>query len=58
MQVSTSGSEVSAAPTLLSTLDLRGTVVSGDAIFASRPLSQKIQQAGGQYLWIVKENQK
>ena len=58
VQVSTSGSEVSAAPLLLATLDLRGTVVSGDAIFASRPLSLTILQAKGEYLWMVKENQK
>ncbi len=42
VQVSTSGSEVSAAPRLLATLDLRGTVLSGDALFASRKLSLKI----------------
>ena len=37
MQVSTAGSEVSAAPTLLATLDLRASIVSGDANFAARP---------------------
>jgi predicted transposase YbfD/YdcC len=58
VQVSTSGSEVSAAPVLLATIDLRGTLVSGDAIFASRPLSQRIVQAKGDYLWMIKENQK
>lgn len=58
VQVSTSGSEVSAAPLLLATLDLRGTLVSGDAIFASRKLSLKILQAKGDYLWMIKENQK
>jgi predicted transposase YbfD/YdcC len=57
LQVSTSGSEVSAAPQLLATVDLRGTVVSGDAIFASRKLSQKILAAHGDYLWVIKENQ-
>lgn len=57
MQVSTAGSEVSAAPALLATLDLRGTVVSGDANFAARPLSLKILQAKGDYLWVIKENQ-
>jgi hypothetical protein len=57
VQVSTSGSEVSAAPLLLAPLDLRGTVVSGDAIFASRKLSLKILQAKGDYLWIIKEKQ-
>ncbi|GHO68791.1 hypothetical protein KSC_076830 [Ktedonobacter sp. SOSP1-52] len=58
VQVSTSGSEVSAAPELLATIDLRGTLVSGDAIFASRPLSHMILQAKGDYLWMIKENQK
>src|SRR6266487_4345381 len=58
VQVSTWGSEVSAAPVLLATLDLRGTVVSGDAIFASRKLSLKILQAKGDYLWMIKANQK
>jgi predicted transposase YbfD/YdcC len=58
VQVSTAGSEVSAAPVLLATLDLRGTVVSGDANFASRPLSRTILQAKGDFLWVVKENQK
>ena len=57
VQVSTSGSEVSSAPLLLASLDLRGTVVSGDAIFASRKLSLKILQAKGDYLWMIKENQ-
>lgn len=47
VQVSTSGSEVSATPHLLATLDLRGTLVSGDAIFASRSLSHMILQAKG-----------
>lgn len=42
VQVNGVGSEVSAAPQLLATLDLRGTIVSGDAVFASRKLSMKI----------------
>jgi len=58
VQVNGAGSEVSAAPLLLATLDLRGTLVSGDAIFASRKLSLKILQAKGDYLWMIKENQK
>lgn len=56
--VSTAGSEVSAAPVLLATLDWRGIVVSGEAKFASRALSLKIVQAKADYLWIIKENQK
>jgi predicted transposase YbfD/YdcC len=57
VQVSTSGSEMSAALLLLATVDLRGRVVSGDAIFASRKLSLKILQKKGEYLWMIKENQ-
>lgn len=56
MQVKTVGNEVSEAPTLLSTLDLRGTVVSGDANFAASALSQAILSAKGDYLWVIKEN--
>lgn len=56
MQVKTVGNEVSAAPVLLATLDLRGAVLSGDANFAASALSQTILQAKGDYLWVIKEN--
>lgn len=49
--------EISAAPTVLSGLDLHGTLVTGDALFTQRELSQLIIEAGGQYAWIVKDNQ-
>lgn len=58
MQVKAVGNEASSAPTLLATLDLRGTVVSGDANFAVRALSEKILRAKGDYLWVIKENQR
>lgn len=57
VQVRTVGNEVSAAPVLLATLDLRGTVVSGDAPFAARQLSATILQAPGASLGILKEHQ-
>ncbi len=57
MRVATAGSEPKAAPALLETIDLRGTVVTGDAILASRKLSQKILDAKGDFLWMVKGNQ-
>jgi predicted transposase YbfD/YdcC len=57
VHVQSVGNEVSAAPVLLAPLDLRGTVVSGDASFASRKLSSMILQAKGDYLWVIKENQ-
>jgi predicted transposase YbfD/YdcC len=57
IQVPASTSEVKTAPKLLACLDLRASVVSGDATFASRSLSQLILQAKGDYLWTLKKNQ-
>ncbi len=39
-------------------IDVRGVVLSGDAMFDRRSLSSKIVQAHGDYLWTVKENEK
>ena len=58
MNVKHKGSEITFAPTLLSQIDLRGVVVSGDAMFDRRSLSAKIVQAQGDFLWTVKENEK
>jgi len=52
------GNELSAAPRLLRSLDLRGNVVMGDAMFTQRDLSRQILQAGGGYIWLAKENQR
>ena len=49
--------EITAAPRVLKSLDLRGKIVTGDAIFAQRDLSLQIVQAGGEYVWAVKDNQ-
>jgi len=49
--------ELVAAPKLLARLDLRGRVVSGDAMFTQRNLSVQVTAQGGDYLWFVKENQ-
>jgi predicted transposase YbfD/YdcC len=49
--------EITVAPRLLQCLDLRGKVVAGDAMQAQRQLSVQILQAGGDYLWFVKDNQ-
>src|SRR6266700_3394093 len=57
MNVEHPGSEITFAPTLLLQLDLRGVVVSGDAMFDRRALSLKIVQAQGDYLWTVKDNE-
>lgn len=58
MNVEHKGKEITFAPSLLKQLDLRGVVVSGDAMFDCRSLSLKIVQAQGDFLWTVKENEK
>lgn len=55
--VDTKTNEIGAAPQVLKMLDLQGKIVSGDAMFAQRSLSLLIVQAGGDYLWTVKDNQ-
>ncbi len=59
MQVAVGGkeSEVSAAPRLLTTLDLRGRIVCGDALFTQRALSAQVLYEGADYIWFVKDNQ-
>jgi hypothetical protein len=42
---------------LLDGVDLKGRVVTGDAIFCQRDLSQQVIDAQGHFLWFVKENQ-
>ena len=48
--------EISAAPRLIKQVAVRGRTVTGDAMLAQRKLSQQILQAGGDYLWTVKQN--
>jgi hypothetical protein len=49
--------EHKAALRLLEGLVLKGRLITGDAMFCQRDLSQKVLDAGGHYLWFVKENQ-
>ncbi len=44
-------------PALLAAVDLRGHVVTGDAQFCQRTLSEQVVAQGGAYFWEVKENQ-
>lgn len=46
--------EISAAPQVLEVIDLRGAIVTGDALLAQRALSVQIVAAGGDYLWKLK----
>jgi predicted transposase YbfD/YdcC len=49
--------EITAAPRILECLDLRGKVVRADALLTQRGLSSQIVEAGGEYVWIIKDNQ-
>jgi predicted transposase YbfD/YdcC len=57
VEVGAKENEISAAPRVLQQLDLRGILVSGDAMFTQRSLCLQIVQQGGDYLLPVKENQ-
>ncbi len=57
MEIGSKDNEISAAPHLLRQVDLKGLVITGDAMFAQRKLSLQIVAAGGDYLWDVKGNQ-
>jgi predicted transposase YbfD/YdcC len=49
--------EIVAAPKVLASLDLRGKIVVGDAMQTQRELSVQIIAAGGDYIWLAKDNQ-
>lgn len=49
--------EISVAPKLLQGIDLRGKIVAADAMHTQRELSVEILEAGGEYLFVAKENQ-
>ncbi len=57
LQVDTKENEIVVVPTLLAHLNLQGTVVVGDALQTQRDLSAQVVEAGGDYVWCVKENQ-
>jgi hypothetical protein len=42
---------------LLQHIVLKGRLITGDAIFCQRDLSQQILDGGGHYFWFVKGNQ-
>lgn len=57
IEVGVKENEIVAAPKLLNQLDLKGRVVSGDAMFTQRTISVEVLADGGDYLWFVKDNQ-
>jgi predicted transposase YbfD/YdcC len=56
IEVGKKENEISAAPRLLSGLNLAKKIVTGDAMHTQREVSMQIYQAGGDYVWFVKEN--
>ena len=57
VEVNGKENEVSTAPRLLDAIDLRGKVVTADAMLTQRQLSAQIVESGGEYVWNVKDNQ-
>jgi predicted transposase YbfD/YdcC len=57
MQVGEKTNEITTAPKVVQALDLRGVVVTGDAMQAQRQLSVQIVEAQGDYVWTAKDNQ-
>lgn len=51
------GNEITAALALLKELPLEGAIFTGDAIFCQREICKTIIDGGGDYLFVVKDNQ-
>jgi predicted transposase YbfD/YdcC len=49
--------EISAGKRLLKKANLENKIISGDAIFAQKELSQTVVEKGGEYLWKLRANQ-
>jgi len=49
--------EIVAAPEALEQVTIEGKIITADAMHAQRALSAEIVGRGGDYLWVVKENQ-
>lgn len=50
-------SELGMATGLLAQLELGGRVVTGDALYCQRELSLRVLEGGGDYFWVLKDNQ-
>lgn len=50
--------EIGVAPKLLASLNLENKIVLGDAMQTQRALSSQIVDTGGDFIWIVKDNQR
>jgi len=57
IKVDTKTNEHKAALQLLGFLPLKGTIITGDAIFCQRDLCETIIEKGGDYIFFAKDNQ-
>ncbi len=57
VRVEAKTNEHKAALELLGLIPLRGRVITGDAMFCQKELSKEVLRRGGDYLWVVKDNQ-
>lgn len=57
VEVEAKQNEISAAPALIEGLELKNRVVCGDAMHTQRELSVDVLARGGDYLWLLKDNQ-
>lgn len=57
LPVANKENEITVAPQLLHGLHLKGRVVCGDAMFTQRDLSVQILSQGGDFIWLIKDNQ-
>lgn len=58
LSVSDKSNEISAGKSILCHLQVQGNVISGDAIFCQREICKDITTSNGDYLFIVKGNQR
>jgi predicted transposase YbfD/YdcC len=57
VEVDRKENEIPASLRLVKGIDLRNKIVTGDALLTQRELSMQIVEAGGEYVWRVKDNQ-
>lgn len=57
VEVGAKQNEISMAPALIEGLELKNRVVCGDAMHTQRELSVEVLAQGGDYLWLLKDNQ-
>jgi len=57
LEVGEKTNEIPIAQQALKSLDLQGKIVTGDALHTQRETSELIVEAGGDYLWLAKDNQ-